>query len=503
MINMKTTLYKFLLFALPMGLLTYSCADLEVENWVEPDSAKALNSPEDLKGVAGGAFKTVHNAAQEYDGPALSMGGMADQTTCSWGNAAMRDLGKEPRPVSGFNNSVTYAYFPVISAPWGAFYSSISSVNDVIKAIEGGMEFGPGGTETKMVEAWCYFVSGAAHSYVSLIYDQGNLINYDTDVSSVALVPWTDIRDGALALLDKAIQLADANEFQLPVSWVAGQSMDNEGLSRLAASYAARTMVYTSRNKIDNEAIDWNKVLAYTNKGIITDFAPELGDAYNWFDMYFIYQTYSGWGRVDNRIINILDNSKPFRWEDGNTAGYGQATSPDARLLSDFGYLSAQAFPPDRGYYWFSSYRFKRYDHVTSSVWYGDKPKPSFLAWENEMLKAEALARTGNAAGAVTILNSPSGARKVRGLLPDVTASSAAEVIQIILDEKDVELFDSGMGIGYFDMRRTDRLQSGTILHFPIPATELQIANIPVYTISGAPDGINISKGGWTGYSGK
>ncbi len=479
---MKTKVYKLLLLTVVvMGLMTYSCADLVVENLVEPDSAKALKNPEDLKGVAGGAFKVVHNAAQEYDGPALAMGGMADQTSCSWGNAAMRDLGKEPR--IGFNNSITYSYFPVISVPWGAFYASISSVNDVLKAIDGGMVFGPDGSETKMVEAWCYFVSGVAHSYVGLIYDKGNYIEHTTDVSTVALLPWEDIIDGSISLLDKAIAIADANNFTLPVAWVAGQTMTNVGLSKLANSYAARTMVYSSRNKAHNTALDWTKVLGYANKGIVVDFSP--------------------WGRVDSRIINILDHTKPFRWADGNTAGYGQATSADARLASDFGYLSAQAFPPDRGYYWFSSYRFKRYDNVTSSVWYGDKPKPSFLAWENEMLKAEAMVRTGNIAGGVAILNSATGARKVRGNLPDVTATTADAVLKILLEEKDIELFDSGMGIGYFDMRRNDKLLTGTILHFPVPVTELEIANITPYTIAGDPDGINISNGGWTGYTSK
>ena len=61
---------------------------------------------------------------------------------------------------------------------------------------------------------------------------------------------------------------------------------------------------------------------------------------------------------------------------------------------------------------------------------------------------------------------------------------------------------DSGMGIGYFDMRRRDRLQSGTIMHFPVPATELEIIQVPVYTIGGTPDGENVSMGSWTGYDG-
>lgn len=43
---MKTKTYKFLLMTMMvMGLLTYSCADLTIENLVDPDSSKALQNP--------------------------------------------------------------------------------------------------------------------------------------------------------------------------------------------------------------------------------------------------------------------------------------------------------------------------------------------------------------------------------------------------------------------------------------------------------------------------
>ena len=57
-------------------------------------------------------------------------------------------------------------------------------------------------------------------------------------------------------------------------------------------------------------------------------------------------------------------------------------------------------------------------------------------------------------------------------------------------------------GTGFFDMRRRDNLQRGTILHFPVPAAELEIIGAEWYTISGAPDGQNISDGSWTGKDG-
>jgi len=507
--DMKTKVYK-LAFALiiALGFLTYSCADLVVENLNEPDSSKALANPEDLASLAGGAFRTLHNAMQEYDGPALSMSTMADQGSCSWGNAAMRDMGNEPR--KGWINSLTYAYFPVIRNLWEDSYGSISAVNDVLKAIEDqGIEIGVDGADTEMVQAWCYFVSGVAHGYLGLTYDQGNVIKWDTDLETLELSPYQTLLDASVELLDQAISIAGSNSFEIPAKWMGGEIYTNTELSQLASSYAARILAYGARNKATNEGADWNRILSYANNGIEKDLAPELGDNYDFYDYYMVYQIYPGWGRIDHRIINLMDPDYPSRYaEDGETwttpdgEHPGEAESDDARLLSDFEYVPGQAFRPDRGYYHFTNYRLKRYDDVIADVWYGDKIHASFYVWENELLKAEAMVRTGNVDGAVAILNDPEGARKVRGQLPDVTTSDASEVLWTIFYERDIELVDSGMGIGYFDMRRRDQLQRGSILHYPVPMTELEIIQVPVYTIGGAPDGENVSEGSWTGLDG-
>ena len=65
--------------------------------------------------------------------------------------------------------------------------------------------------------------------------------------------------------------------------------------------------------------------------------------------------------------------------------------------------------------------------------------------------------------------------------------------------ERDIELIMTGFGIAFFDMRRRDMLQTGTMLHFPIPAKELMLLGETVYTFGGVAnaDGINTSDGGW------
>ncbi|MEE4214457.1 MAG: hypothetical protein V2I34_05285, partial [Bacteroidales bacterium] len=94
------------------------------------------------------------------------------------------------------------------------------------------------------------------------------------------------------------------------------------------------------------------------------------------------------------------------------------------------------------------------------------------------------------------------GPRKVRGECADV-GSGDANLLRYILDEKDIECFLTGGGTGYYDMRRTDRLQPATLLHFPVPATELEISGLEHYTINAVADGVDGSAGDWSGYDTK
>lgn len=498
---MKKLLYKFYILVIALGLFAPGCADLEVINETAPDADRALANPSDVQSLAGGAFRTWHNVAQEYDGVALAMGTMADYITCSWGNAAMRDMSWEPR-INGFNNSLTYAYFPIIRSQWQDSYAAIAAVNLVLNRLESGMDFG-GADQNALVESWCYFVSGVAHGYLGLVFDQANIITYDTDVSQLELKPWDEVAAAGLDLIDQSILIAKATSFLVPSKWTGGLSLTNVELAQLASGYAARILAYHSRTKAHNDALDWGRVLTYAQNGHDFDFAPELGGNFSFYDMYWVYARYPGWGRVDHRIINQMDHNYPSRWPTSGIWPDGDPeeadASRDARLETDFAYLASNAFPPDRGYYHFSHYRHSRYDYVSADVWYGNKPKPSFLAWEVKLLEAEARFRTGDVGGAVAILNDPDGPRKVRGGLPDVDQATD-DVLRLILDEKDIECFLTGGGIGYYDMRRTDRLQPATLLHFPVPATELEISGLEHYTIHAVADGVDGSAGDWSGW---
>jgi hypothetical protein len=125
------------------------------------------------------------------------------------------------------------------------------------------------------------------------------------------------------------------------------------------------------------------------------------------------------------------------------------------------------------------------------------------------MMIAEAKLKTGDKAGAITILNSETdsltGARKVRGGLTDISGSATdTQVWDAIMYEKEVECFLTGMGTSFFDMRRNDMLQYGTINHWPLPKTEIELIGLPFYTIgTNPPDGYDRALYGWVGLDGQ
>ena len=486
--------------------LWQACVDLEVINKNEPDGSRVFSDQTNIIKLAGGNFRAWHNCIHEYSSLAGPMAVMADHHTCAWGK--WYEFSIEPRELIGeYDNSRANPYYYMLSGQWQGSYSAITHANIILRELyDDGSELSLSPGQRSLLESFSWLVSGISHGYLGLVFDQALLARYDDNPEEFQLLQWDKLIDESLKMIDRAIEIARDNSFEVPPEWVGGQLMTNIELSRLANAYAARILAYSSRTSSHNATIGWNRVLDYARKGIDRDFAPQLGETYGFYDYYWLYGVYPGWGRVDMRVINLMDHDYPSRWPRDNSSWNtpdgmdpGPADPDDARLLTDFEYLQSNHFPPSRGYYHFSHYRFKRYDYLLEEVWYGNEPKPSFLAWEVKLLEAEALYRTGNVAGAVAILNDPSGPRKVRGQLPDVDPATD-DVLRLIFDEKEIECYTTGAGVPYFDMRRTDRLQAGTWLHFPVPAGELEMMNLPHYTIHTIADGVEGSAGGWTGY---
>jgi hypothetical protein len=76
--------------------------------------------------------------------------------------------------------------------------------------------------------------------------------------------------------------------------------------------------------------------------------------------------------------------------------------------------------------------------------------------------------------------------RVSRGQLAPATAADGAPTLLGYIDyERDIELLNTN-GWTLMQRRHIDGLQSGTVHHLPIPASELETLVLPIYTFGGA-----------------
>ena len=459
---------RYILVLLITVVSMTACEDLVVENLNDPDFDTAFSNPNDIKGVTGGLMNRWFQIIQEYDGPGLALWVTADAGTCSFGNAGMRVFGNQPR--LEFDNKPSYADATITENYYNTLYSVLSQSNDVLaQTINNGVTMDDGSTD--LVNAVAYFSQGVSLGYIGLLYDKAFIVTHETDLSvEIEASPYKEVIAAAVASLDKCIAVCKSGNFTVPSEWLPGESYTSAEFGKLASSFAARLMVYSARNKTEDNATDWAKVYTYAKNGIQKDFAP-LADDVKWYSLYHTYSNYGGWGQVDMYVINLMDPNMPSKFPDSglfsDLPNNGKATSVDARLESDYQYLSSCPFRAERGYYHFSSYRYKRLDTYLKT-W--TEPMPEFYKAENDYFIAEAAVRTGKLQEAADVMNAS--ARVTRGKLPALPAD-AAQITKAIHYERMVELMVSGMGIPYFQMRKENLLQQGTILHFPIPGSQL------------------------------
>ncbi len=479
-----------LTFTALLAMMFFSCddfnTDLEVP-YVENPTREQLGT----ESTANKLFHNWYNTVDNYNGPGLMLATMADQITMSWGNQGMRDMSSEPR--IAWNNSSTYSYAVATEAYFNSLHAILADANAIVVGLEGDIEF----SDPDKYESVARFGQGASVGYLALMFDQVWLSDATGVLNEGQSVPYHDAVTFALDKLDLAIAAADRGDFELGDNFVYGKTYTSDQWSEFLNTLAARILVNSRRYDGDygnySESEFWTKVLAYTQEGLTYNFAVGQDGWIDWWPDFIGYSIYPGWGRVDMRLIGMMDESYPQYWPAGETT-LPEASSPDARLETDFEYLSSQDFPADRGTYHWSTYRHARYDQWLASGFTTDLY--DMLKAENDLYMAEAYLHLGNLEQAAAVLNSSS--RVVRGELPPVAVDAAA-IEAAIHYETMIELMNTGMGLGFFEMRSEDLLQEGTPLHLPVPGAALDAAGIPIYTFGGTQGtpGEDYSTGGW------
>ena len=440
------------------------------------------------------AYRNFYNTLFAYRGPAVPMAVMADQLTWDFENYAYAEkFGGEPRQAFDNYYKAPDTYF--IDRFWIGSYEVLNGINQVLTALDSGEQIeGFSESDVPMIRAWCRFIQGMVHGYLGLVFDKAAIQDEHSDPYHPVLSDWSEVTSRAVLFLDEAVKHTRESTFVIPNTWYSGTTISSDDLGRMASTFSAMILTYRSRNAAQNDTTAWNRVRSYAQSGITVDVNIET-DNQLWVNSMLEKAAGPGYGRVDMRILHALDSAYPARYPtDGSQPDPITATSPDARLDTDFEFLPTVNFAPSSGLYLFSHYRLSKFD-----TWMETHSGllPFVPVEENELILAEALVRTGNPSGAIDILNA--GARTKRGMLPMLDpGATGQEILDAIFYEREIELIGTGMGTAFFDMRRRDLLQKGTLLHFPVPAEELEIMDLPIYSYGGEPaaDGINTSNGG-------
>ena len=533
-----STLKRLTTASLVAGLMVVgACESLNVADPNDPDRGRVLSDAASVTTLAAGALKSWFNTTMAMD-PDGALTTMADNYTASWNNFQMRLYSSEPR--ASWQNDPAATARVEIEAYWYGYYAALSSANDVLASIRTRGLFA-GEPDSAMVLSLALLLQGLAVGELALNYDQGFVVDYNTDLGTLTLSTRLQMRDFALAKFDTAIAVATANTFTWPdpnpaLSWTGGAGCGggeprahasppctNVEVAKIANTMAARLIAYFPRASSEAQtAADWDRVVGYASKGISSgapfDFGFTGDGCVKFCDELRLWADDITTMRMDTRVANMLDPAtQTTPWPD--PAGNPQPNSADRRLGdgtydasaslctdgytvcpatanagTDYAYSPLAIFRPTRGQYHQSNVGQIRYDYVGFSAPDGSGGgfgfSPVVLSAENDLLWAEGLIRgtAPNLATAATLINNTRVTRG--GLAPAAAGDGAPLLLTRLRYEQDVEL-PGDAAAPYYNRRRIDGLQAQTPHQMPIPAKELGVLGLAYYTFGGTYPGFS------------
>lgn len=502
-----------------------ACADLEVTNSNEPDAGRALNSAEDVEALISGSFSSWYVGQHAYDGPSLALSRAAFEATAPWNNAGMVVLSRIPR--EPLINATSNTYYINQSWTWTYSYRTLAAVANGLKALDDRPELadeldGDAVPDTlTRIRVFGKFMQGLGHAAIATIYDQGFVLDETTDILTVEPQPYAEVMTAAMGYFDEALALAATQNFTIPESWMSVVVSRNQ-LVGIIHHYKARYMAAVARNTAERNAVNWNAVIAETNAAI-GNWHINLTDAADWANGNGLapgYALYETWNQLNYFISGMADQSGRYQqWlaapvNSRNPILNGNnifIVTPDTRFAQGAdletqdenpGTLWGRHTPgenwarPERGTWRWSYYRTVLGDSVAYIMGGAKHLWLELDADEARLLRAEGLFRTGNLAAAATEINisrtaAGLNATNAAGLntscVPKLWNGSCGGLFEMLKWEKRMASFAVGpMGSGWFtDSRAWQDLYEGTFLHFPVPARELQVLGMPVYTFGG------------------
>jgi hypothetical protein len=487
-----------------------------------------------LEDVINDAMVGLWQSMMNTDNIGLLVG--SDWSTSSWGNFGMRLLGGEPRTSYPNDISQSSDIRGISERPWGGAYTAIVRAKEGMENVTS--EWSTlDQSEIDLYIALSNFTQGLAYAQLGLKFDQAEI--YGEDILSTAkavpikrtglgftpgltpqyaneilqpdgksnnkvsnriptlfannnielststsFAPYSDVIDVAKAKLQDAISAFNSSGLTMPDGFINGfGGISNTEFSNMVHTLIAELEVMKARTASENNTgVDWNEIMTLTSNGATKDYNPQGDDSF-WFSYVLLYHNLDNWLRVDQKNINLLDPSQPSSYpQDGSDPGI--ASSDDNRFSTDFTYSGVAPFRPERGYYFFGNYTWTKYpEHSFFEGAFG--PMPFIFKASNNLLRAEAIVRTGgDKTEAANLINLT---RSDNGGLPMLSGSETdQEILDAIYYEWMIEVGPTGNGpIAWYNNRRFDELQEGSLTQLPVPASILIENGMEVYTFGG------------------
>ena len=481
---------SFLLIAVMS--FTYSCADLEVENLNDPNITDIVSTETGLEALISGTIVDLMWTTLTFQNVNFDL--QADLITST--NAFSNYWGDADEPRRRIDNTTTFDDKDNYEYMWSGCNAAVSVANSVLGFGTSPDDFSDGGKGL----AAAYWMKGVGQGYISYVYDQGFIVDPGTDVNNLSLVSNKDMLVEAIANLEAAIAIYEANP-SLTFDFITDSSLSAEEAIQLCHTYAARFIAGNARTSAERASVDWAAVKAHAEAGLVSDWSPTSDDTnagiYNGqhaWNTFVIDADGAGYLPVDLQVTWLADNSSPRTYDAPDGEVLPPITTDDARfgmfsdgVLHDFEYTPSIGWlRADRNRSIFANYTFQRYayDYATNN---DGNPMHIVTAYENQLLLAEAELHLGNNAACKGIIDSSD--RTTRGNLPALADDSFDTLAGALHYENIVGLHSNGSAIGLAYMRRWDRLQEGSYLHLPVPASELEVQGIPLYTFGGSGNG--------------
>jgi len=318
-----------------------ACANpLDVSNLNDPDRTRVFSNPQDLQVFIAGLYAVAHqaNLGGSNDGLQTQMAAMSMENVSGLANFAMGPRSALPRnPITNQRGS----------------QGNVGNYHDWFRGHRAARQAALGfaaldnvflGTAAAQARArlFCRFVQGVALGNLSLAYDSASILteadNPEADAGVVvALSGYRAVNTAALAYLDSAIALANANPtaFPFPVTanyWINGIGVTQAQFIQIARSYKARFRASVARTpaeradtSVTGGIVAWSEVIADANAGITANFDPQM-DRLNGWDLswYAQHHVSAAWHQMSQFWLGMADTS-------GAYAAYLANTVPSTR----------------------------------------------------------------------------------------------------------------------------------------------------------------------------